>query len=87
MKFVVIDASVAVKWYVAEDESERAVALLDADEILFLAPDIFLAEVINALLRQNRAGQLTEDNLERALHDLSRLLLAIPQIVYWHHSD
>jgi hypothetical protein len=41
MKFVVIDASVAVKWYVAEDESERAVALLDADEILFLAPDYF----------------------------------------------
>lgn len=71
MKFVVIDASVAVKWYVAEDESERSVALLDADEILFLAPDIFLAEVINALLRQNRAGQLTEDNLDRALRDLA----------------
>jgi predicted nucleic acid-binding protein len=71
MRFVVIDASVAVKWYVAENDSEKAVALLDADNLLFLAPDIFLAEVVNALLRQRRNGQLTKEALERALGDLT----------------
>ena len=71
MRFVVLDASVAVKWYVDETDSESAVALLDVDDLIFLAPDIFLAEVVNALLRQSRAGQLTEGALDRALRDLS----------------
>jgi len=78
MTFVVIDANVAVKWYVVEDGSRKAVALLDADDLLFLAPDIFLAEVVNALLRQARHGQLTEDALGRALHDLD---FSAPELV------
>ena len=71
MRWVVLDASVAVKWYVAETDTERAVALLEADNVLFLAPDLLPAEVVNALLRQSRAGQLTEEALDKALRDLS----------------
>ena len=35
---VVVDASVALKWYVSEDESKAALALLESDERL-IAPD------------------------------------------------
>lgn len=72
MRFVVIDANVA------EDGSQKAVALLDADGLLFLAPDIFLPEVVNALLRQARRSQLAEDALGRALHDLD---FSAPELV------
>jgi predicted nucleic acid-binding protein len=70
MRFVVVDASVAVKWYVNEVGSEQAIALLDEDDLLFLAPDIFLAEVVNALLRQRREGQLDDQALDKALSDI-----------------
>jgi predicted nucleic acid-binding protein len=40
MKLVVLDASVSIKWYIMEDDSELAQKLLDS-ELLFLAPDLF----------------------------------------------
>lgn len=39
MKFLFLDASVVVKWYVNEEQSDRAQQLLDS-EYLFLAPDL-----------------------------------------------
>jgi predicted nucleic acid-binding protein len=78
MRFVVIDASVAVKWYVNETGSEKAVSLLDNDDLLFLAPDIFLPELTNALLRQRRTGQLTDQALDKALGDVS---FSAPELV------
>ena len=71
MRFIVVDASVAVKWYVNETGSEKAVALLENEDLLFLAPDIFLAEAVNALLRQQGAGQLVDEALDKALRDLT----------------
>lgn len=70
MRFVVLDASVAVKWYVRETGTEQAQALLDSKDLLFLAPDVFLPEVVNALLRQAGESQLTEGAVDRALWDL-----------------
>ena len=78
MRFVVVDASVAVKWYVDETGSDLALSLLDRDDLLLLAPDIFLAEIVNALLRQSRAGQLTAEAFDTALGDLS---LTAPQLI------
>jgi predicted nucleic acid-binding protein len=78
MRFVVVDASVAVKWYVRETGSEKAVALLDSENPLFLAPDIFLPETVNALLRQHRAGQLVDEALDKALRDLT---FSLPELV------
>lgn len=70
MKFLVLDASVAVKWYVNEEESGRAQQLLDSD-YLFLAPDLIYAEVGSALTRQHRLhGQISADDLHLALRDL-----------------
>ena len=70
MSLVVLDASVAVKWYLHEQDRERALDLLDAEHLLFVAPDIFLSEVVNALLRHNRDGRFSDELLDRALFDL-----------------
>ena len=50
---LVVDASVALKWFVDEDGSDRAVALLDGDEPL-IAPDLVVAEVCNAAWKSLR---------------------------------
>ena len=68
----IVDASVAVKWYVREAGSETALRLLAADAFELVAPDIFLSEVVNALLRQEREGQLSAESLDAALADLHR---------------
>ena len=78
MRFVVVDASVAVKWYVRETGSEKAIALLESEDLLFLARDVFLPETVNALLKQRRAGQLADETLDKALRDLT---FSLPELV------
>jgi len=72
MKLVVLDASVAIKWYVREDNSDEALELLDA-KLLFFAPDLLFVEVAGALIRQHREyHQLTEDDVRRSIGDVLR---------------
>jgi predicted nucleic acid-binding protein len=78
MRALVLDASVATKLYVREPDSELAVALFDDLRFLFIAPDVFLPEVVNALLRQTREGQLSTEALDQALFDLDATL---PQLI------
>jgi len=52
-----VDASVAVKWFVEENDSEAARRLL-ADDLPLIAPDILVAEVANALWRIARSGRI-----------------------------
>ena len=77
---VVPDACVAVKWYVREPGFEQAGMLLDArsDRIDLCAPDIFVAETVNALARKVRAGQASEGQVRDAADHLRHL--AIPLI-------
>jgi predicted nucleic acid-binding protein len=58
MKYV-LDASVAVKWVLPESETREALSLRDdfRNQIHeLIAPEIFLAEVANALTRAERRG-------------------------------
>lgn len=55
MKRVVVDASVAVKWLVAEADTAAAEALLD-DELY--APDLIHAEVANILWKKQVRGEV-----------------------------
>lgn len=51
----VIDASVALKWFLTEEDSQGADALFDAflrSRAELLAPDVLLLEVANALWKQ-----------------------------------
>ena len=50
---LVVDASVVLKWYVAEDESTEALRLLDGEKKL-IAPELVVAEVANIVWRLSR---------------------------------
>ena len=58
----VVDASVALKWYLREDDSEAALALLASGERL-TAPDLIVAELCNGAWRLIRRGELRTDQL------------------------
>jgi predicted nucleic acid-binding protein len=68
---IVVDASVAVKWVIAEEHSALADALSDRQ---MSAPSLLLIECANALLRRVRAG----DILARAVPDKVRALRLAP---------
>ena len=56
---LVIDASVAIKWYVPELGSQEAAAVLDREEFL-IAPDLLAAEFGNVLWKKVRKGELAQ---------------------------
>ena len=56
---IVIDASVAVKWFLPEPGEEAAQRLLSSEEQL-LAPVIIHLEVTGAIIRRFRQGELSE---------------------------
>ena len=72
-----VDASVAVKWFVPEDDAERARALLEAHEdgrVLLAAPVLLVYEVLNALRYESRVGA---DAAVAAARDLIDLQIAL----------
>ncbi len=54
---LIVDASVAIKWFIQEPDSDRARALLSGSERLF-APDLIVIEVCNAAWRRARLGDI-----------------------------
>lgn len=54
----VIDASVVIKWYVIEADSDAATDLLNTEEN-FLAPDLLFAECASILAKLVRRGTMT----------------------------
>ena len=58
MSRYVVDASVAIRWYVEEIHSIHALQLLEAKNIL-LAPDLILPEVGNILWKRVRMSDLS----------------------------
>jgi len=67
---VIVDASVAVKWFVLEDGREAAMALLGSD-VPLLAPDLIVVETAHALRRKVAGGWLTGAGATAALHELT----------------
>lgn len=64
MKRIVVDASVAVKWFLPEIHSVAAVRLLETRREL-LAPDLLAAEFGNILWKKVRLGEISvEDERE-----------------------
>lgn len=58
---LVVDSSVAVKWYLPENGSDRARSLLRAD-LRLVAPDLLFAEVGNVLWKRRRDLPATESD-------------------------
>jgi predicted nucleic acid-binding protein len=72
----IVDASVAVKWFLPEIHSAEALRLLRSEHTL-LAPDLLWAEVGNILWKRWRRGELSSEAAAAILHDLKRLPLQI----------
>jgi predicted nucleic acid-binding protein len=69
---VVVDASVAVKWFLPEELSTEARQLL-APEYELLAPDLLWAELGNVLWKKHRRREVDQQMATRLLHDFSRV--------------
>lgn len=55
---LVVDASVAIKWYLPEIHADAALRCLD-DKYDLLVPDLFLAEFGSILWKKCRVGEIT----------------------------
>jgi predicted nucleic acid-binding protein len=62
---IVVDASVAVKWFVAEPDSVQAATIFAADRTL-LAPEHALGEIGEVLVRLDRRGEIGREQLSAA---------------------
>jgi predicted nucleic acid-binding protein len=72
----VVDASVAVKWFLPEPYTREALRLLE-DERELLVPDLLWAEVGNVLWKRWRQGEIPEDAAAGILQDIRKLPLAV----------
>jgi predicted nucleic acid-binding protein len=72
----VVDASVAIKWYVPEPESEAAIQLLAEDCSLF-SPDLLFPEVGNIVWKKIQRREISRDDGHGILLALSRTRIAV----------
>jgi len=70
---LIVDASVAVKWFADEPGSAKALALYEQEDDL-IAPTLIIAEVGNALWKKRRKKLVTEEQVRLALDALPRSL-------------
>lgn len=68
----VVDASVALKWFKDEPGSAEALALLAAEPLV--APELILAEVLNAAWKACRLGAMDEGQTDRVAAELPAFL-------------
>jgi len=78
----VVDASVAVKWYLTEEHSSAAERLL-ADQHERIAPELILVESANVFVKRQRRGELSASDARAslvALHDSIELRESAPLV-------
>ena len=72
---LIVDASVAVKWFLDEEGCEEARALLDDEAVE--APDLILLETYSAVWKRWRRGEARPAQLRELVPALSRALDAV----------
>jgi predicted nucleic acid-binding protein len=75
----VVDASVAVKWFIKEELHDQAIALSELGHEL-IAPNLIFAEVANVLRRRVRLGHISSEQAARAVRNLGEAFKAIVPI-------
>ncbi len=73
---IVVDASVAAKWFLPEVHAEAALSLLSPDFVL-LAPDLLFPEVGNIVWKRVRAGEISPAEAAAVMHVLGGIPMAI----------
>lgn len=77
---IVIDSSVAIKWFIAQDYSLEANKILDAyqaQQITLIAPDLIYAEIGNIVWKIQRFQGLTNHEAEMILDLFQQIQLKI----------
>ena len=69
---LVVDASVAAKWLLAEALSVKAVGLVQLENEL-IVPELFWAEIGNILWKKARTGELPDTEALRRFDDLASM--------------
>ncbi|RLI88636.1 MAG: PIN domain nuclease [Archaeoglobales archaeon] len=80
---MIIDASIAVKWFINEKYSDRALKLLEFfkdGKIELHAPEILKVEVANALRKYFARGFVKESHVEESLNILSNIDITYHEI-------
>ena len=72
---MIVDSNIVVKWFVAEDDSDTALALRLQGELF--APDIMLIEYRNALLKKVRRQAISPDEARRAEREIDSAEITI----------
>jgi predicted nucleic acid-binding protein len=72
---IVVDASVAAKWFLNETHSPAAVRLVGEHDLL--APDLLLPELAQVIWKRTRRGELTGEQGIAILRQLNRAPLTI----------
>ena len=80
MSRYVVDAGVAVKWFIPEPDSDKARRLLEsynqgADELI--APGLLIAEAANVFWKRALRGDITPQDAKDNLSDLLALNLSL----------
>src|SRR5438874_10031464 len=70
---IVVDASVAAKWFLAEEDTPHANALLDGTRKL-IAPALIRVEVHAAITRRFRNGEAPEAEVRQGCRDWSEMI-------------
>ena len=73
MSDLIVDASVAVKWFTLEVDKDKAKAILQSDRTL-LAPRLIIGEVANALARKVGQGLVTTSDAAEYLSSVPILI-------------
>ena len=76
MSRVVIDASVAVKWFLPEEDSDAARAILRSGHDL-LAPELLYAEVGSVLNKRSKRGEFDQADALNMLRSLVELRIVV----------
>jgi len=74
----VVDASVVIKWFVPEVQSDAARRLL-LQPHQYIAPDLLFAEIANTIWKKTRRGELTALRGQQLVEDIARAAVeAVP---------
>ncbi len=76
MRSVVVDSSVALKWFIPENLSEEAGSFLDA-RVELLAPDLIYPEAGNVLWKKVGRGEIEPRDARDILAALGRMPLSV----------
>jgi predicted nucleic acid-binding protein len=73
---VVVDSSVALKWFVPEIHSDRAASLLEGS-VQMTAPDLLFPEAGNILWKKVTRGELSPEEARDVIAALKRIPIAV----------